>query len=286
MNVPLPWQAKIAAKIIMSRLPLPYGFWKKLSLFEHGQMEHPNYSLAVVKRHLEAAGFLGREERFTAVELGPGDTITSSLAMLALGAKKTIHVDVGAFASTDMAVYRGMSEYLKTQCLNTPDLLNVSTFEEMLQNLPVQYGTDGHRSLALLPDASVDLVWSHAVLEHVGKSDFLETMRQTRRILKKDGVASHTVDLKDHLAYGLNNLRFSEKAWESDFMSKSGFYTNRIRYPQMLELFDQAGFEVGRALTHRFEKMPTPKQKLWEPFQRLSDDDLMISDFEILLKPR
>jgi hypothetical protein len=26
----------------------------------------------------------------------------------------------------------------------------------------------------------------------------------------------------------LNNLRFSERIWESEFMAKSGFYTNRI----------------------------------------------------------
>lgn len=286
MNVPLPWHAKIAAKIILSRLPLPYGFWKKLSLFEHGQMEHPEYSLEVAKKHLDKATFGRRNGDFTAVELGPGDTITSALAMLALGANKTIHVDVGAFASTDMSIYRTMADYLRTQKLVAPDLSEIESFEEMTREIPVQYHTEGHLSLANMEPESVDLVWSHAVLEHVGRAEFLETMRQTRRILRKDGVATHVVDLKDHLAYGLNNLRFSEKTWESSFMSKSGFYTNRIRYSEMIALFEKAGFEVCETTKVLFDALPTPKSKLWEPYRKLPDEELMISDFDVVLRPR
>ena len=45
---------------------------------------------------------------------------------------------------------------------------------------------------------------------------FEETVYQLRRILKKDGLTSHEIDLKDHLSYSLNNLRFSKNLWESN----------------------------------------------------------------------
>lgn len=91
---------------------------------------------------------------------------------------------------------------------------------------------------------SIDFIWSQAVLEHIRKSEFLDTMLELHRILRPNGVCSHVVDLKDHLGGALNNLRFSEKLWESNFMASSGFYTNRIRYSEMLDIFHQAGFSV------------------------------------------
>ena len=55
----------------------------------------------------------------------------------------------------------------------------------------------------------------------------------------------------------LNNLRFSEKLWESDFFSSSGFYTNRIQFEDMVSLIQQAGFEVDVNHVKRWETLPT-----------------------------
>jgi hypothetical protein len=71
-------------------------------------------------------------------------------------------------------------------------------------------------------------------------------MTECRRVLSDTGVASHSVDLKDHLEGGLNNLRFSEKLWESDFFVNSGFYTNRIQFYEMLNHFKEPGSEIFR----------------------------------------
>ena len=45
-------------------------------------------------------------------------------------------------------------------------------------------------------------------------------------------------------------------------MSNSGFYTNRIRYSEMLDLFKQAGFEAEVAHTDRWATVPTPRRKM------------------------
>lgn len=62
--------------------------------------------------------------------------------------------------------------------------------------------------------------------------------------LKQNGLISSRIDIRDHIEHSLNNLRFSNKMWESNFMKNSGFYTNRIRYFQMLDIFNKTGFNV------------------------------------------
>jgi predicted SAM-dependent methyltransferase len=139
--------------------------------------------------------------------------------------------------------------------------------------------------LRSLKSQSVDFIWSQAVLEHIRKAEFLDTMLELRRIIRADGVCSHVVDLKDHLGGGLNNLRFPENLWESNFMSSSGFYTNRIRYSEMVDIFTQAGFSVEIVKVSRWQGVPTPRSKIAENFRNLSDEELCISGFSVLLRP-
>ena len=59
--------------------------------------------------------------------------------------------------------------------------------------------TNGLESWSEIEDESIDFIFSQAVLEHIPKNDFRQTMIECHRILKQNGVISHTIDLKDHL---------------------------------------------------------------------------------------
>ncbi len=58
MNVP--WQVKIAGKLLLSRIPAGYRFWKRVKLF--GGMEEPDYAHDVFMRHYGHVDF-PREDR-------------------------------------------------------------------------------------------------------------------------------------------------------------------------------------------------------------------------------
>lgn len=146
-----------------------------------------------------------------------------------------------------------------------------------LSRLPAGYGA--------IPDASVDFIWSQAVLEHIRRAEFPEFMAETRRVLKPEGVCSHRIDLKDHLGGSLHNLRFFEAVWESRFMSDSGFYTNRLRYGELLDIFRAAGFAVHVTDRREWNAPPIRRDKLAEPFRGLSEDDLSVSEFGVVLRP-
>ncbi len=89
--------------------------------------------------------------------------------------------------------------------------------------------------------------------------------------------------MRDLLGGAANDLRFSGRAWESALLAESGFYTNRIRYSEMLGLFRKAGFEVEVIHVGRWEKLPIPREKLAPEFSRLSDEDLVTYEWDVLL---
>lgn len=282
MSGRIPWWAKMGAKIALSRLPFRYDFWKRVSLFEHGSMEVPEYAFSVFKGHYEN---VEPETKFVSLELGPGDSLFSALIAYAFGGKKAYLVDVGRFATEDVQRYRKMEAFLKEKGMQIPCLSQANTVNDILRKCSSHYLTDGLDSLRRIPSSSVDFIWSQAVLEHIRRSEFLDTMRELRRIVRDDGMCSHNVDLKDHLEGGLNNLRFSHNTWESELIAASGFYTNRIRYPRMMDLFREAHFEPRVIRKKTWHQLPTPRSAMDEEFDQYSDVELCVSEFEVVLIP-
>lgn len=278
----LPWWAKIAAKILLARLPLPYGLWKKLGLFEHGQMQSIEYAQRVFNEHLSQ---VNPPQDFVGLELGPGDSLLSAIVARQHGAQKIYMVDAGDFANKDIDIYKLADKHLSENKGGATQLDNAQTLVDVLQVYNAEYLTEGLASLKKIESNTVDFVWSQAVLEHVREHEFLDSMKEIQRILKTEGKCSHSVDLKDHLGGALNNLRFSAKVWESDFMTSSGFYTNRIRYSEMISLFEQAGFEVDVLEQRKWEALPTPLNKINSKYRELGEQELLTQGFTVLLSP-
>jgi SAM-dependent methyltransferase len=280
----VPWQVKIAAKIVLARLPLPYHFWEKIGLFKQGGMDRPEYALRIFRRHFDAASLTGKADGFVGLELGPGDSLDSALIAKTFGASKTFLVDVESCASTDLGVYRQMESHLRLLGMYPPNLDHCRTIDDVAEACGAEYLTEGLISLRKIPSASVDFVWSNAVLPYVRRNQFVATLQELRRVQRVGGVASHCVPIRDIIGGKLNDLRFSEGIWESPLMANSRFYTNRLRYSELLWLFREAGFkpEVVRKL--EWETLPTPRRKMAEQFAVLSEEDLKISEFDVLLR--
>lgn len=290
----VPWWMRIGVKIALARLPIPYAFWKRLRLFEHGDMNQPQRALDTFLEHAEMGGVLDMKsplpqlkvngDGFAVLELGPGDSLFSVVVARSLGASRSWLVDAGAYAATDMAAYTGLFNLLRHKGLALPFDSKPMALADVLQACGGKYLTKGVRSLAQLPPASVDFCFSNAVLEHIPKGDFAKLADELLRVLKPDGVCVHRVDLRDHLGGGLNNLRFTEERWEGSLFRNSGFYTNRIRFGEMVALFEAAGFECRLPRIVRWEKLPLPRLALDASFRQLPDEDLLVSGFDIVLR--
>lgn len=201
---------------------------------------------------------------FTMLELGPGDSLAAALFGYVFGARRTYLVDVGNFVSTDLSLYSDMfCQIVESQPrkVSTPDF---SSLDTMLDSIGAVYLCDGVDSLKRIESNSVDFIFSQSVLEHIKLAEMEDLMAQLFRISKVGSVASHNIDYMDHLGGGQNHLRFSKALWESEFLSMSGFYTNRIPAGLMHQNFKRYGYELMQENfgTRARSDLPLPLHKI------------------------
>lgn len=279
----VPWQLKIAAKVILSRVPISHRLLSRAGIFNVGGMDKPKYAVGVFNRHFQNAVFARKDQPFVTLELGPGHSVFSAVIARTFGASASYAVDASPLAIADMEHYHQLESYLRESGLNPPSLAKCTDLQCVLDACNAQYMTNGVESLKRIPTASVDFIWSHTVLQHVRRKDFAPLLAEMRRIQRPDGVGSHTLSLSDILGGNLNDLRFSEKTWESNLMANSGFYTNRIRYGELLTMFREAGFIPQVYRTAHWDRLPTPREKMAPQFAKLPESDLQISGFDVYL---
>lgn len=105
--------------------------------------------------------------------------------------------------------------------------------------------------LAAIPDRSVDVVVSRAVLEHIPLKVLEAITAQCRRVLAPGGYICHVVDNTDHYAHGdhsidyANFLKFDDWQWRLLTLGPLSF-TNRLRHSDYRGLFERAGLRIVR----------------------------------------
>ena len=67
-------------------------------------------------------------------------------------------------------------------------------------------------------------------------------------------------------------------------MSSSGFYTNRLRYCDMKELFLKSGFEIIKEDLSSWEELPMKKTKFNLDFINYDESDLLVKEAMVVLK--
>jgi hypothetical protein len=284
-GLPLPWWVKIGAKIVLSRAFPSYRMRKALGLFLHGNLDqnvaqHRAFVVNVLAQHQRITG----AKAAALLELGPGNSLGTALFAAAQDVGRVWLSDVGDFAESDMAFYRGLAGMIEAEHPGFSARADFAGRAAMLESLNATYLTGGTASLSEIPSGSLDLILSTAVLEHVARPEFATLAHEMMRMLHPGGTAYHEVDLMDHLGGAQNNLRFSEAAWESPLMVNSGFYTNRLRCSEILQIMRAAGFEAALTRIARWPAPPTPRGALAAAFRAFPDDEMLIANFGMLLR--
>lgn len=278
------WGLKVLAKLVLSRIPIGYSVFRRVGIFRHGAMDSPCYALKVFQTHFGRARERGLMAPFTVLEIGPGDSVASAILARSVGASATWLVDAGNYATDDMRLYAQTIQLAQAAGLAVPYDLKMDDLSSLLTSCHARYLSTGLRTFAEIPAGSIDFIWSQAVLEHVRVAEIGQLIGEMYRVLRPGGIASHRVDLRDHLGGSLNNLRFSDALWESPLMAESGFYTNRVRYGEMLDLFRRPGFEIEVLGADQWPVVPVARRAMAKRFRGLSDSDLRVSGFDVILR--
>lgn len=96
------------------------------------------------------------------------------------------------------------------------------------------------------------------------------------------GISSHQIDLKDHMGGGLNSLRFGSSLWECSLFKKAGFYTNRLRGSQLVDIILKAGFNIVKVQDKRWDRLPINREKMSSAFRSMTYEELSIQDRYVL----
>ncbi len=112
----------------------------------------------------------------------------------------------------------------------------------------IRYHAPADATCSGLDDASVDVVFSNSVLEHVAPEVIAPLYREAMRVLRPGGVMFHSVNCGDHYAYvdrrlhQLHYLKYSDRAWK--FWNNAFLYQNRLRAHVFVDTAREAGFAI------------------------------------------
>jgi SAM-dependent methyltransferase len=144
-----------------------------------------------------------------------------------------------------------------------------------------------------LPDQSVDIVISRAVLEHIPPQVIQDIFHESYRLLTPQGLACHYVDNSDHWQHAdnsisrVNFLRFPDSVFRWTYLNGLN-YQNRLRHPEYVAMLRKAGFDLlrqeGVVDSGALEALKT--LPLDEQFRRFATEDLAaLTSYLLARKP-
>ena len=282
-----------------------------------GGADSARYCYSVWFRHLSMLDQHGFKIKGAQVgELGPGDSLGLGLAALLAGAKGYTGLDIVPYSATS-GLENIFEELVEMYLEKTPlpddsefpfvrpridsydfpnhltDSANLALKAETLRQ-QIRVGLNNSLLIdyrvpwTLLPqirEASLDLIFSQAVLEHVDNLN--ETYQAMYAWLKPNGYASHVIDFRAHgrSPYWNGHWAYSDWQWKL-VRGKREFLLNREPISTHIAHAKRAGFQVlllkEDQAPHRLEI-----SALASRFQRMTPADARTSGvFVILRKPK
>ncbi len=170
-------------------------------------------------------------------------------------------------------------------------LLEAGTPEDILRLAGMEYHAPADATRTGLADRSVDVLFSNSVLEHVSETVLDGLMQEGARILRQDGLASHSVNCGDHYAYfdrsitQLNYLKFTAAQWR--LWNNSILYQNRLRPCDFTACAERNGLRVIARYWHPNDRLLSelPASAVAAEFLHYSADDLSATSVDFIATP-
>lgn len=252
--------------------------------------------------HLRTSGFEVAGTRF--LEMGSGWYPTFPFSLYLAGAASVDTLDLNRYLKPDlmvaMAEALGRSLAIISEASQTDPAVVARRHADLVAAVRrgampeeatggcVRYRAPADASATGLPAASLDVVFSNSVLEHVPGPVIAACFTEARRILRPGGVVFHSVNCGDHYAYAdrrinqLNYLQFSDaewRRWDNEFL-----YQNRLRAIDFTTMAKAAGFtiEIDTSRPHPTRLAQLDGIRVHPSFARYSREQLAITSIDFV----
>jgi SAM-dependent methyltransferase len=237
----------------------------------------------------------------TFCELGTGWDASAALTLLSLGAAEVHSFDLNRHLDPHMmkkgeGMIRYREGYRETDELPfSPDVesILIRTDSAKLRYDAFIYHAPADARSTALPEESVDVYFSLAVLEHVPVEVMREILAESFRILKPGGFCYHYVQPAMHAVQvdpdvtSVEYLRLSDFWWKALFANGIS-YENRMRAPEYAQLLNEAGFDI-RGCWHTLDQKALaalPRMRLDHRFARFTPEELATNYVWVLCRKR
>jgi len=297
------WKVKVAIQFVLSKIPFgeQVNFYLQNMNNSHS-LQNTESRIMTLINEIIAIKPQFNFSSLVVVEIGTGWDSINALVLYALGVKTCYTYDHVAHVRFKLAMM--VVEAIKNKIPEISALTSISeehlyekidkisgaaSLKDLFSKAGIIYNAPGDASKTGLPDHSVDIVYSYAVLEHVAPAVISEFDKEAKRILKKDGLVFHVIGLHDHytgIGKGItkvNFLQYSERVW-SFFIYNKIAYHNRLREKTFIELFKKSGAKVISVSNEIDDKdiEAIKKMKLADEFSGFSPEELAIFKTRVL----
>ncbi|HEX5467564.1 MAG TPA: class I SAM-dependent methyltransferase [Gaiellaceae bacterium] len=225
-------------------------------------------------------------------EFGAGWDLAVPLSLWSLGVERQVVVDLRPnvrlpLVTASLARLRAIRAEGGRE-LRDPGRASVESPAELEQRFGIQYLAPRDARATGLPAGSLDFVSSTSTLEHVPAEELLPLLAECRRLLRPDGAISCRIDLSDHFSHfdsavgPYDFLRYGERTWR--LVNSRLLYQNRLRRPDYLRAFAQAGLTVTAEQAWR-PKDPRLPDDLAPRFRAYGADDLAVQKLRLVARP-
>lgn len=273
------WETRLKIKLLEAKYPkLMPQFLKQRS---DPKLYNDAFYNALRKMNIE--NFEGK----TICELGPGQFLAHALLFYQMGGDSSYLLEIDDFANqkSEVKIDKNMildKNFNRIRKLPMPK--DHITWQQYLKQINAEYYTDGIQGYLRVPTNSIDYIFSFSVVEHIRKNIFKKSMEEIYRMMKPGGMAYHTVDLKDHFGGGKNHLRYPDNVWHNEIHYKLDNYTNRLTCTEICNLAEEIGFEIVFIEKRKYKELPLKRNELSTELRGMSNEDLLISDFILVLR--
>jgi hypothetical protein len=234
---------------------------------------------------------------FTALELGTGSWPIVPLGLYLCGASEIWTYDLVPVLRSDTLRHtlRLFSELGRDGSLNRilPAIRNerFAHLEELMEDIGEEPPIKGLRRLSIhlrlgdarsttLPAASIDLIFSTVVLEHISPDVLTGLFDEFKRVGSDGAIMSHFVGLADQYASfdtsitPYNFMRYSDRMWR--FLNNSMIPQSRLRIADYRELLQETGWDIVEENNIFGSPDDLKKIRLAQRFRHYSTEDLLV----------
>jgi SAM-dependent methyltransferase len=303
------WTTKAAIMRVCANLPQGDLIYRKIQQRFGRLTSNPLSRLNVTCEIVEYIKSCGKDiQNKSFFELGTGHIPIVPIGLFLCGASNVTTVDLNRRLNTDllqqsldwmvdnssfiMKKYKHLVDY-STISRNFELLTKYSKHpEKFLDCAKIAYLAPEDAKATKLPPSSFDFHISNTVLEHIPPKTIKCIFVEGKRILKKEGVFVHFIDLSDHFSHqdlmitSINFLKYSNKQW-GKLAGNQYAYCNRMRSSDYISLFNELELKVLSVQKHMDTKALDILSKgfIVDPiFQNYADKDLSITRLKIILE--